>query len=63
MYDNKTSEFAEWDELKLMQELSDVDFQGYDFGQPEDKEKLPTNAKKAERNTKVCPCCGEVFEV
>lgn len=63
LYDNKTSEFAEWDERKLMEELSDVDFQGYDFGQPENKEKLPSNAKKSEKSTRVCPCCGEVFEV
>ncbi len=63
LYDNKTSEFADWDEKKLMQELSDVDFQGYDFGQPGSKEKLASNAKKPEKNTRTCPCCGEVFEV
>ena len=34
LYDNKTAELAEWDQRKLMEELSDVDFLGYDFGQP-----------------------------
>ena len=31
LYDNKTAELAEWDQRKLMEELSDVDFLGYDF--------------------------------
>ena len=60
LYDNKTGELAKWDQRKLSTELCDVDFQGYDFGQP---------APVVEKNesdtvqTKVCPCCGEVFEV
>lgn len=62
LYDNKTAEFAVWDQKKLSEELSDVDFQGYDFGQPEisasGDEKSGT-----EKKTKTCPCCGEVFEV
>ena len=41
---------------------SSVDFQGYDFGQPEiaipDDETEETGPK-----TMTCPCCGEVFEV
>lgn len=64
LYDNKTSEFAEWDEKKLMEELCDVNFQGFDFGQPEIKEDTASNAHDEEKRiTKVCPCCGEVFEV
>ena len=59
LYDNKTGEFASWDQKKLAEELSNVDFMGYDFGQPEKKEEeKPTGPR-----TKVCPCCGEVFEV
>ena len=62
LYDNKTGEFSSWDQKKLAEELSDVDFQGYDFGQPEAKneeEKTDGTGKK----TMTCPCCGEVFEV
>lgn len=62
LYDNKTAEFASWDQKKLSEELSDVDFQGYDFGQPivampEDEDIV------AGKKTRTCPCCGEVFEV
>ena len=62
LYDNKTAEMASWDQKKLSAELCDVDFQGYDFGQPEiaipDDETEETGPK-----TMTCPCCGEVFEV
>ena len=60
LYDNKTAEFASWDQKKLAEELSDVDFMGYDFGQPE-----PSDGRKegGEKRMKTCPCCGEVFEV
>ena len=62
LYDNKTQEFASWDQKKLSQELCDVDFCGYDFGQPEtalpDDESEETGPK-----TMTCPCCGEVFTV
>lgn len=61
LYDNKTSEFASWDQKKLIEELSDVDFEGYDFGQPETKEEAGTNENK--HKTIICPCCGEGFEV
>ena len=60
--DNKTAEFASWDQRKLSAELSDVDFCGYDFGQPvtaiPDEEAGDTG-----RKTMTCPCCGEVFDV
>lgn len=62
LYDNKTAEFANWDQRKLSEELSDVDFCGYDFGQPEfalPDEESGLNGRK----TLTCPCCGEVFEV
>ena len=61
LYDNKTAEFASWDQKKLSEELSDVDFQGYDFGQPVTV--LPDEETDGGRRTKTCPCCGEVFEV
>lgn len=61
LYDNKTSEFSSWDQKKLAEELCDVDFCGYDFGQPEIVE--IEEASEEGENTKTCPCCGEVFEV
>lgn len=62
LYDNKTAEFASWDQKKLSEELSDVDFQGYDFGQPKIKE-TEEETGSVNKKTKTCPCCGEVFEV
>ena len=62
LYDNKTAEMASWDQRKLSVELCDVDFQGYDFGQP--KVALPDEeTEEAGPKTMTCPCCGEVFEV
>lgn len=58
LYDNKTMEFSSWDQKKLSEELCDVDFNGYDFGQPKAKEETESGPK-----IKTCPCCGEVFEV
>lgn len=61
LYDNKTAEFAKWDEKELRKELADVDFEGYDFGQPVFSD--PTEDNEEEKtNTVVCPCCGEIFE-
>ena len=62
LYDNKTAEFATWDQKKLNEELSDVDFCGYDFGQPSTASQ-EEEASENGRRTKICPCCGEVFEV
>ena len=62
LYDNKTAEFASWDQKKLNEELSDVDFCGYDFGQPVTV--IPEEeVSETGRKTKTCPCCGEVFEI
>ena len=61
LYDNKTAEMASWDQKKLSAELCDVDFQGYDFGQPEIA--LPDEAEEGGPKMMTCPCCGEVFEV
>ena len=61
LYDNKTAEMASWDQKKLSAELCDVDFQGYDFGQPEMA--LPDEVEEDGPKMMTCPCCGEVFEV
>lgn len=62
LYDNKTGELAKWDQKKLSAELCDVDFCGYDFGQPVTA--IPDDeAAEDVPETKTCPCCGEVFEV
>ena len=63
LYDNKTAELAEWDQRKLIEELSDVDFLGYDFGQPSVREDEDVEGEEKDVLTMVCPCCGEVFEV
>lgn len=60
LYDNKAGEVASWDPEKLLAELKDVDFQGYDFGQP--VEKVQKNEDGEKKPTVVCPCCGEVIE-
>lgn len=59
LYDNKTGEIAEWDQEKLHEELFDVNFGDYDFGQPKFDSAEPDETVR----TKTCPCCGEVFEV
>ena len=61
LYDNKTAELAGWDQKKLSEELSDVDFQGYDFGQPVTAVPDGDPAVSGKRLV-TCPCCGEVFE-
>lgn len=62
LYDNKTAEFASWDQKKLSCELSDVDFMGYDFGQPVTA--MPEDGEGEDGpKTLICPCCGEVFVV
>lgn len=32
LLDNKTNEFAEWDDALLSEELAELDFEGFDFG-------------------------------
>ena len=63
LYDNKTSEFSEWDQKRLIEELSNVDFCGYDFGQPNIDSEGKNSNRENEKRTLTCPCCGEVFEV
>ena len=65
LLDNKTGELAKWDKAKLKEEISDLDFEGFDFGQgdirtadfnqadPED------DSVEAEKNrTVICPRCN-----
>ena len=59
----KAAEFSGWDQRKLQKELFDVDFGGYDFGQPEIKNPDADGEDEEKHETKTCPCCGEVFEV
>lgn len=63
LYDNKTAEFAGWDQKKLSAELADVDFCGYDFGQPASAAPDGGEQDGSSPVMKTCPCCGEVFEV
>ena len=63
LYDNKAAEFSGWDQRKLQKELFDVDFGGYDFGQPEIKNPDADGEDEEKHETKTCPCCGEVLEV
>ena len=59
LYDNKTNEFSEWDQRKLIEELGNVDFESYDFGQPKHPD---FSDDETESRMHKCPCCGEVFE-
>ena len=61
LYDNKAGEIAEWDQEKLITELFDVNFEGYDFGQPKYHEFHEEDGDGG--RIKKCPCCGEEFEV
>lgn len=70
---NKTAEKADWDLVKLEQELADLDFEGYDFDFDEpasafDESAIDgffTNAPEKEKKPKMakCPHCGEEFEI
>ena len=64
--DNKTGELATWDNLLLKSELEDVDFGGFDFGQPVKPESFADISDgtfvKSDREPLVkvvtCPRCG-----
>ena len=59
LYDNKSAELAKWDPQKLIQEVGNLDFGGYDFGQP----KFEPFKYEKQKEKIICPCCGEEFEV
>lgn len=67
--DNKTSELAGWDFAMLEDELSELDFDSFDFGfdsvpQETDFADLfePSEPKEKEPKKIQCPHCGEWFE-
>lgn len=62
LLDNKTGEIAKWDKAKLKEEIKDIDFQGFDFGQcevvPEDFEELQeANTEERKPRVVICPRC------
>ena len=62
LLDNKTGEIASWDKQKLKEEIKDLDFNGFDFGQcevvPEDFEELhEDNSHERKLRTVICPRC------
>lgn len=63
--DNKTGELASWNKAKLREEIADLDFNGFDFGQ---SEVLPSDLAFLDGNTEpqngggydrvvICPRC------
>lgn len=60
LLDNKTGEVATWDNALLKQELADVDFDGFDFGQPVEAKDFDeiSGAEVYEQKKVVCPRCG-----
>lgn len=69
LLDNKTSELAGWDFAMLEDELSELDFDSFDFGfdsvqQEPDFADLfePSEPKEKEPKKIQCPHCGEWFE-
>ena len=63
LLDNKTTELAEWDLDRLINELEGLDFGNFDFWGKE-LEKMADKAikdhKKAEEKLVICPRCGKV---
>ena len=63
--DNKTGELATWDKKKLADEISDIDFDGFDFGQPIDTETFNSNGggNSQDRKFVICPRCNSEVAV
>ena len=59
LYDNKAAELSSWDNKLLKEALSNIDFEGYDFGQPSFEKK---SSDSESDGFVTCPCCGEVFK-
>ena len=65
LLDNKTGELANWDKAKLREEIRDLDFEGFDFGQGDictadfnemdPEENAPGGAQN---RTVICPRCN-----
>ena len=59
LLDNKTGEIATWDNALLKQELADVDFNGFDFGQPvKAADFAGIDGIEMPEKKVVCPRCG-----
>lgn len=65
LLDNKTGEIATWDKAKLREEIQDLDFEGFDFGQGDIRTEDFNQAEpgddpvEAEKNrTVICPRCN-----
>ena len=65
LLDNKTGEIASWDKAKLREEIADLDFNGFDFGQCDilpgsfeefDEEDGDGDGTRKQR-TVICPRC------
>lgn len=69
LLDNKTGELAGWDFAMLEDELSELDFNGFDFGFDSVPQETtfadlfePSEPKEKEPKKIQCPHCGEWFE-
>lgn len=69
LLDNKTSELAGWDFAMLEDELSELDFDSFDFGFDSVPQETnfadlfePSEPKEKEPKKIQCPHCGEWFE-
>lgn len=65
LLDNKTGELAKWDKAKLKEELADLDFDGFDFGQGDIRTEDFNQAEPGEESsgtdksrTVICPRCN-----
>lgn len=64
--DNKTGEIATWDNAMLRQELSGIDFDGFDFGQPISFAELDEPEQEDAMPMKkyvICPRCKSEVEI
>ncbi len=62
LLDNKTGEIAAWDYALLDEELRDIDFGGFDFGQPDTSIFDKAVQKVEKKRTVICPRCGAEVE-
>lgn len=70
LVDNKVSEFAKWDSVKLEEEMASLEnsLEGFGFISLSDIDydqffEDVTEEKEKKKKTVVCPHCGEEFEV
>lgn len=62
LLDNKTGEIATWDSVLLKEELRDIDFDGFDFGQPDTSVFDKAVQGSEEKKIVICPRCGAEVE-